>query len=77
MRPRREVVGMTTFHVRPYGRDVRWGPLGPSEPPIEVPTHGEARRLADALTAEHGKQWCVDRTRGRLSRVEYVAEASA
>ena len=29
------------------------------------------------LTAEHGKQWCVDRTRGRLSRVEYVAEASA
>ena len=64
----------TTFYVRPYGRDERWGPQGPpSETRIEVPTHGEARRLAAVLTAEHGKQWCAERVHGRGSRIVFVA----
>lgn len=59
----------TTLLVRPYGRDVRWSPNEMAVVPYEVATMGEAKRLADELTAEHGKTWVAVQWRGRLSKI--------
>lgn len=60
----------TPFWVRPYGRDARWSSTELAEGPYEVPTRSEAIRLADELTATHGKTWVAILVRGgHLSQI--------